>query len=82
MNKCPHCQFLVREDMRTCEVCSKPLAVSRAVPAFAADSHNGDEAMAAHIGPGEAGFPVATLWLFLLGLMLAAAVVLTTINWT
>lgn len=82
MNKCPHCQFLVRDDMRTCEVCQKPLGQSRSVPAFAAGQRNGDDAMAARIGPQEAGFPAAALWLFVVGTMLAAAVVATTVYWT
>lgn len=81
MNKCPHCQFLVREDMRTCEVCHKPLGQSRAVPAFAAGQHNGEEAVAARIGPHEAGFPSATLWLFVVGVLLAVAVVFSTVYW-
>lgn len=81
MNKCPHCQFLVRENMRTCEVCHKPLGDSRSVPAFAAGQRTGDEAMAARIGPQEAGFPAAALWLFVLGALLAAAVVFSTLYW-
>jgi hypothetical protein len=68
--------------MRTCEVCHKPLAQSRSVPAFAAGQRNGDEAMAARVGPTEAGFPAAVLWLFVVGTLLSAAVVATTMYWT
>lgn len=82
MNKCPHCQFLVREETRTCEVCHKPLQQSRSVPAFASGQRSGDEAMAARIGPVEAGFPAAALWLFVVGTLLAAAVVLSTLYWS
>lgn len=81
LNKCPHCQFLVREDMRTCEVCHKPLEGPRSVPAFAAGQRS-DDALAARIGPTEAGFPAAVLWLFVVGTLLAAAVVITTLNWS
>jgi len=81
VNKCPHCLFLVRDDMRTCEVCGKPIGQSRAVPAFAAGQRNGEEAMAARIGPTEAGFPTAAVWLFVLGVVLAAAVVLSPMYW-
>jgi hypothetical protein len=73
---------LVRDDMRTCEVCQKPLSQSRSVPAFAAGQRNGDEAMAARVGPQQAGFPAAALWLFVVGTLLSAAVVATTVYWT
>lgn len=82
MNKCPHCQFLVRDGMRTCEVCQKPVGQPRSVPAFAAGGRNGDEAMAARIGPQEAAFPTTALWLFVMGVLLSAAVVAGTVYWT
>ena len=82
MNKCPHCQFLVRDDMRTCEVCQKPLGQSRSVPAFAAGQRKGEDAMAARIGPQEAGFPAVALWLFVVGTLMAAAVVASSMYLT
>ncbi|MCO5320400.1 MAG: hypothetical protein M9922_03260 [Microthrixaceae bacterium] len=81
MNKCPHCQFLVREDTRTCEVCHKPFAREAAVPGFAAGQGRGDDALAARVGPGEAGFPVSVIWLFIVGMLLAAAVAFSSSHW-
>lgn len=81
MKSCPHCQFLVREDMSSCEVCGKPLAAPSAVPAFAAGQRSGEDVFAARVGAQEANFPVATLWLLALGVLLAVAVVLSTLHW-
>lgn len=81
MEKCPHCQFLVSEGRTTCEVCSKPLESPSAVPAFAAGPRSGEDVMAARVGPNEAGFPVAAVWLLVVGILLASAVVLSSIHW-
>lgn len=81
VKQCPHCQFLVRDDMRACEVCAKPLAAPIAVPAFAAGQRTGDDIIAGRVGTGEAGFPVAAVWLLVLGVLLAVAVVLSTVHW-
>ncbi|MCB1270094.1 MAG: hypothetical protein M9942_04655 [Microthrixaceae bacterium] len=81
MKKCPHCQFLVREDSSTCEVCSKPLGAPTSVPAFAAGQRSGEEVLAARVGPNEAAFPAAAVWLVVVGVLLAAAVVLSGIHW-
>ncbi len=78
MNKCPHCQFLVRDDLRTCEVCHKPLAAEATVPGFAAGQRSGDEVLAARVGPTEAGFPAAVLWMCVVGGLLAAALLFSS----
>ena len=41
----------------------------------------GQEIMAARVGPAEAGFPVSMVWLFVVVLLLAVAVWLTTKYW-
>lgn len=80
MEKCPHCQFLVREESHTCDVCHKPLREASGVPSFAGDARAGSFA-ATHVGPSESGFPVSILFLFVVGLLFAAAVWLSTIYW-
>lgn len=81
MKKCPHCQFLVREDTRTCGVCHKPLFQDVGVPAFAAGQRRGQETLAAHVGPAESGFPLSLVWLLVVGLLFAVAIWLTSAYW-
>lgn len=81
VDTCPHCQFLVREGSRCCEVCHKPLHEASGVPSFASGQRPGQEVMAARVGPQQAGFSNAIVWLFVVVLLLAAAVWATTTYW-
>lgn len=82
METCPHCKFLVRDGARTCGVCHKPLsATDVGVPSFLAGDRRAPQALAAHIGPGEAGVPVSVIALFALALLLAVALVATGYFW-
>ena len=81
METCPHCQFLVREGARTCDVCHKPLAESSGVPAFAAGQRGHEEMVTARVGPQETGFSNAVAWLFVVVLLLGVAVWATTTYW-
>ncbi len=81
MDTCPHCQFLVREGSRTCDVCHKPVYEASGVPSFVAGARSGREVVAARVGHADSGFPVTVVWLFVLGVLLAAAVVITSATW-
>ncbi|MEZ5239290.1 MAG: hypothetical protein R2716_10205 [Microthrixaceae bacterium] len=61
-------------------MCSKPLESPSAVPALRR-VRAAAGAMAARVGPNEAGFPVAAVWLLVVGVLLASAVVLSSIHW-
>lgn len=81
METCPHCNFLVRDGARSCGVCHKPLWDESGVPAFISGDRRQSDAMAARIGPAEAGFPVSIVVLFVVGVMFAVAVVATSHFW-
>lgn len=82
METCPHCKFLVRDGARVCGVCHKPLAATDVgVPSFLSGDRHGSQALAAHVGPGEAGVPVSVIVLFVVGLLFALALVVTGHFW-
>lgn len=81
METCPHCQFLVRDGSRSCDVCHKTLVDSTGVPSFAAGQRHREELVTARVGPQEVGFSNAVVWLFVVVLLLGVAVWATTIYW-
>lgn len=82
METCPHCHFLVPDGARVCTVCRKSLTSSDGgTPAFLSGERHHPHAVAAHVGPGEAGMPVSVIALFAVALLLALALLASSQLW-
>ena len=81
METCPHCQFLVRDGARTCDVCKKALVDNAGIPSFAGGQRRHDDIVAARVGPSEVGSSNAVVWLFVVAVLMGAAVWASTNYW-
>lgn len=82
MEKCPHCQFLVRDGSRVCGVCHKPIVAGEGgMPSFLSGERSHGQTLAAHVGPGEAGVPLSLIVLFSMAIVLAVVLVVGSQIW-